>query len=71
MDADSHPTDESVVDTRDRVNDATEVSQSFVPKEGADDPEESRNTDVTSPRDGVGADAGAVDMNFNCSFLGR
>ncbi|KAK8795445.1 hypothetical protein WA588_004286, partial [Blastocystis sp. NMH] len=59
MDADSHPTDESVVDSRDRVNDATEVSQSFVPKEGADDPEESRNTDVTSPRDGVGADAGA------------
>ena len=53
------------------MNDATEVSQSFVPKEGADDPEESRNTDVTSPRDGVGADAGAVDMNFNCSFLGR
>ena len=70
MDADSHPTDESVVDSRDRVNDATEVSQSSVPKEGADGPEEGKNNDVTSTRDTVGADAGAVDMVFIRSLLG-
>ena len=60
MDADSHPTEEAVVDSHDRVNDATEVSQSSVSKEGTDEPEESRKSEVPSPRDGVGADAAQV-----------
>ena len=71
MDANSHPVDEAAVDSRDRVNDTTEVSQSSVPKEGADDSEENRKSDITSPRDAVGADTGAVDMNSIRSFIGR
>ena len=71
MDADSHPTDESVADSRDRVNDATEVSQSSVPKESENAPEESRKSEVASPRDGVAADAVQVVAKWIRSFLGR
>lgn len=71
MDADSHPTEEAVVDSHDRVIDATEVSQSSVRKEDTDDPEENGKSEVTSPQDGVGADVAQVVLSRILSSLGR